>query len=324
MPSHAHPVSGFERAERPSRRVRGADPWPVLALDSWRDTCRTLHLYTQMVGKVRLGLTPKENQWWNVPLYVTTHGLTTSPIAYGDRTFELEFDFVEHELVARDCDDRFRAIPLTVGSVARFYEQLTALLRSLDVDVAIRPVPVEIPHTTPFPEDTENGTYEPERAAAFFRALRRIAPVFEAFRAGFRGKCSPVHFFWGSFDLAVTRFSGRRAAPREGSIIERDAYDEEVLSLGFWPGDAWGAFGQGPRVDASFYAYAAPEPPGLAQRRVHPEGARYDERLKEFLFPYAIARRAPEPEAAILAFAESTYQAGASLAGWDVAALAYP
>jgi hypothetical protein len=319
------PHSPLGRQLRPMVDRSRVDIWPALPLERWRATYQTLHLCAQMVGKVRLALTPKENQWWNVPFYLTARGLTTSPMPYLDRTFEIEFDLVDHDLVVRDCEDRYQRLPLAAESVADFHEKFFAMLRSLDLFVSIRPKPVEIPWTTPFNEDKLHGAYEPEHAATFFRMLRRVAPVFERFRAGFRGKCSPVHFFWGSFDLAVTRFSGRPAPLREGSIIERDAYDEEVISLGFWPGDAWGALQDGgPTMEALFYAYVVPEPPDLSSHRILPEGANYSSRLKEFILPYEDVRGARDPAAKILAFAESTYDVGATLAGWDKASLAYP
>ncbi len=279
---------------------------------------------TQIIGKVRLALTSKTNQWWNVPLYLTARGLTTSPMPWGDRTFSIDLDFIDHEVVVQDSDGQRRALPLISRSVADFHRELFEVLGGMGIAVTIRPLPVECPSTTPFHEQTEVRTYDAAYAHRFWRILRSVEPVFERFRAGFRGKCSPVHFFWGSFDLAVTRFSGRRAPPRGTSIIERDAYDEECISVGFWPGDAWNALGGDVPVEASFYAYSVPEPPGFQSAAVRPRDARYDPRLREFVLPYEAARRAPNPAGAILDFAESTYAAGARLAGWDVASLAYP
>jgi len=292
--------------------------WPELPIAAWRDTYATLLLYTQIVGKIRLALTPKMNQWWNVPLYVTTSGLTTSPMPYGDRTLAIDFDFIEHRVTIRDSDGRLRTVPLVARPVSHFYEVLLGELAAIDVHVEIHPTPQECPVTTSFAEDVEHGTYERQRAHAFWQALRRIEPIFQRFRAGFRGKCSPVHFFWGAFDLAVSRFNGRRA-PLRDKRVDRDAYDEEVISLGFWPGDPWtGA------VDAVFYAYTVPEPPGLAGERVRPDAAFFSGQMKEFFLPYEDVRRSPDPAKAILEFAESTYDAGSTLANWNRSALAYP
>ncbi len=297
--------------------------WPSLPVGAWRDTCVGLHLCSQVIGKVRLALTPKANQWWNVPLYVTARGLTTSPMPWGDATFSIDLDFIDHEVVVEDSDGRRRSLPLISRSVAEFHKELFQVLAAMGIRVQIRDVPVECPSTTPFPEQTTVRAYDPAQAHRFWRILRSAEPVFERFRAGFRGKCSPVHFFWGSFDLAITRFSGRRAPPRGTSVIDRDAYDEECISLGFWPGDAWNALGD-PPVEASFYSYASPEPPGFAGERIRPAEGAYSPRLKEFLLPYERVRRAPNPAVPILEFAQSAYEAGARLGGWDVRALAYP
>jgi len=297
--------------------------WPSLPVAAWRDTCVGLHLCCQVIGKVRLALTPKENQWWNVPLYLTSRGLTTSPMPWGDATFSIDLDFIDHEVLVQDSEGRRRSLPLISRSVAEFYKELFQVLGALGIGVHIRDIPVECPSTTPFQEQTSVRVYDAAQAHRFWRILRSVEPVFERFRAGFRGKCSPVHFFWGSFDLAVTRFSGRRAPPRGSSVIDRDAYDEECISVGFWPGDAWNALGD-PPVEAVFYSYASPEPPGFAGERVRGADARYSAQLKEFLLPYDRVRRAPDPAAAILEFAQSVYDAGARLGGWDVQGLAYP
>jgi hypothetical protein len=292
--------------------------WPELSIAAWRDTYATLHLCTQVVGKIRLALTPKLNEWWNVPLYVTTRGLGTSPMPYADRTLAIDFDFVDHRLVVQDSDGHVRAVPLAPRSVGAFHELLVGELAAIDVRVEIHQMPQECPVKTPLCDDHEHASYDAAQVQRFWQALRRIEPVMQRFRAGFRGKCSPVHFFWGSFDLAVSRYNGRRAPPRKG-VIEHDAYDEEVISLGFWPGDPWtGA------TEAMFYAYTVPAPAGLASQGIRPEAASFSDTLKEFVLPYDAVRRAPDPGAAILDFAESTYQAGATLAGWDRAALAYP
>jgi hypothetical protein len=292
--------------------------WPELPIAAWRDTYATLLLYTQIVGKIRLALTPKMNQWWNVPLYVTTCGLTTSVMPYRDRTLSIDFDFIEHRLTIHDSDGHLRTMPLFARSVSDFYEALFRELAAIDVHVEIHPAPQECPVTTSFAEDVEHRTYEREQAHAFWQALRRIEPAFQTFRAGFRGKCSPVHFFWGAFDLAVSRFNGRRAPVRDKKV-DRDAYDEEVISLGFWPGDPWTG-----SIDAVFYSYTVPEPPGLPSQRVRPDAAFFSGQMKEFFLPYDEVRRSPDPARAILEFAESTYDAGSTLAHWDRSALAYP
>jgi Family of unknown function (DUF5996) len=294
------------------------DPWPELPIAHWRDTYATLHLYTQIVGKIRMALTPKMNQWWNVPLYVTTRGLTTSPMAHRERTLSIDFDFIEHKLLIQDSDGRSRTLLLVSRTVCDFYDAVFRELAAIDVSVHINPAPQECPVTTRFTDDVEHRSYDPGRAHNLWQALRRIEPVFQTFRARFRGKCSPVHFFWGAFDLAVSRFNGRRA-PLRAARVDRDAYDEEVISLGFWPGDPWTG-----TTDATFYAYTVPEPAGLAGQPVRPDAAFFSDKMKEFLLPYDEVRRSPNPAQTILEFAQSTYDAGSTLAGWDRAALAYP
>jgi hypothetical protein len=292
--------------------------WPELRIADWRDTYATVQLYSQIVGKIRLALTPKMNQWWNVPLYVTTRGLTTSPMPYGDRTLSIAFDFVEHRVVLDDSDGHVRTLPLAASPVCAFHDALVTELAAIDVKVHIHEAPQECPVTTPFAADTEHASYDPIAVRRFWEALRRVEPVFQVFRARFRGKCSPVHFFWGSFDLAVSRFNGRRAPPRE-AMVDRDAYDEEVISLGFWPGDPWtGA------TEALFYSYTVPAPAGFSGQRVRPDAATFSDAMKEFVLPYDAVRRSADPAKAILDFAESTYDAGATLAGWDRKGLAYP
>jgi uncharacterized protein DUF5996 len=293
-------------------------PWKELRLSDWRDTYATLHLYTQIVGKIRLALTPKMNQWWNVPLYLTTRGLTTAPMPYGERTFSIDFDFVDHQLLIQDSDGQVRRLPLLPRAVCDFYEALFLQLSTIDVHVGINTAPQECPVTTRLSEDAEHASYDPQKAHDFWQVLRGIEPVFQTFRARFRGKCSPVHFFWGAFDLAVTRFNGRRAPPR-AAMVDRDAYDEEVISLGFWPGNPWTG-----ESEAIFYAYMAPQPADLPTRRARPDGAFYSNELSEFVLPYEAVRRSRDPARAILDFAESTYDAAASLAAWDRKALAYP
>jgi len=292
--------------------------WPELKLSAWHETYATLQLYAQIVGKVRLALTPKMNQWWNTPLYLTTRGLTTSPMPYGERTLSIDFDFTDHRLVIADSDAHVRTLALTPRTVCDFYQALFGELAAMDVHVRIGTAPQECPVKTHFPDDSDHGSYDASAAHELWQAFRRIEPVFQTFRSRFRGKCSPVHLFWGSFDLAVTRFSGRRAPPRK-SLIDRDAYDEEVISLGFWPGDPWTG-----KTEAVFYSYTAPEPPGLVDHAVRPAAAFFSADMKEFFLPYDEVRRSPEPAAAILEFAQSTYDAGATLAGWDRRALSYP
>jgi Family of unknown function (DUF5996) len=293
-------------------------PWPDLRIADWRDTYATLQLYLQIVGKIRLALTPKTNEWWNVTLYVTPRGLTTSTMPYGERSLSIDFDFIDHQVVIVDSDGNVRKLKLAPTPVCDFHDALFAELAAIDVRVRIGSKPQECPVTTPFPEDREHASYDAAAVRRFWEALRRMEPVFQRFRARFRGKCSPVHFFWGACDLAVSRFNGRRAPPRKGKV-ERDAYDEEVISLGFWPGDAWtGA------AEAMFYSYTVPEPPGLAQQRVRPVEASFSDKFKEFVLPYDDLRRSRDPGAAILEFAQSTYDAGATLAGWDKAGFAYP
>jgi hypothetical protein len=294
------------------------EPWPELSIAASRDTLATLVLYSQIVGKIRAALTPKMNQWWNVPLYVTTRGLTTSPMPYGERTIAIDFDFIDHQLLVRDSAGHTRTLPLEPRSVADFYRALVAELAAIDVRVAIHLAPQECPVTTAFDCDVEHASYDAATAHRLWSAFRRIEPVFQTFRARFRGKCSPVHLFWGAFDLAVTRFCGRRAPARK-SAVDRDAYDEEVISLGFWPGDPWTG-----KAEAMFYSYTVPEPAGLALEPARPAAAFFSGDFKEFVLPYDEVRRAADPAQAILEFAQSTYDAGATLAAWDRAALAYP
>jgi len=285
--------------------------WPSLPLSSWKETRATLHLWTQMVGKVRLALTPVVSHWWNVPLYVSARGLTTSQIPYGRRAFEIWFDFREHRLVLETCDAQIGAIPLAPRSVADFYQELRNLLRSAAIDVRIWRMPVEIANPIPFDQDREHSSYDAKSAEKFWHILLTIDAVLNQFRSRFVGKSSPVHFFWGSFDLAVSRFSGRRAPERSGADpVTREAYSHEVSSVGFWPGG-------GEVDDAAFYAYMAPTPEGFKDAAVAPKGAYYHERLGEFILSYDAVRTAPSPTAALLEFCQSTYAVGARLANWD-------
>ncbi|MGE5724382.1 MAG: DUF5996 family protein [Acidobacteriota bacterium] len=285
--------------------------WPLLPLEAWKDTYATLHMWTQVAGKIRLQLTPLVNHWWNVPLYVSSRGLTTSPIPLGQRTFEIQFDFIDHRLVITTSDGRVDHLPLRPMPVAEFYWDLMAHLRSLDIDVRINTKPCEVPDPIPFERDTIHAAYDPEYAHRFWRILVTVNSIFLEFRSRFLGKCSPVHFFWGSFDLAVSRFSGRRAPERPGADrITREAYSHEVISAGFWPG---GGGVNGP----AFYAYTVPQPEGYAAARARPSSAFYDPGLREFLLMYDDVRGADSPRGALLDFLQSTYEAGANLARWD-------
>jgi len=285
--------------------------WPSLPLESWRETCATLHMWTQIVGKVRLGLTPLLNHWWNVPLYVTACGLTTSRISYGERSFELSFDFQRHQLVLVTNDGVSESLQLRPQSVAKFYAEFMSMLHSAGIEVRIWRMPVEIADPIPFDEDRKHASYDAKAVETFWRILLTVDSVFKLFRSGFLGKSSPVHFFWGSFDLAVTRFSGRRAPERPNAdAITREAYSHEVSSVGFWPGG-------GDIKSAAFYSYASPEPQGFKEARARPEAAYYNKQLSEFLIMYEEVRMAPSPTASLLDFCESTYEAAALLGSWD-------
>ena len=288
-----------------------ASAWPALPLDQWKDTYATLHMWTQIVGKVRLALTPVINQWWNVPLYVTARGLTTSPIPYRDDPFEIWFDFLEDQLVLQLSDGSRRTMQLTARTVADFYEEFLRMIKSAGIEVKIWHMPVEVPDPIPFDKDRVHASYDPDAVRRFWRILLSVQGVFEQFRARFIGKCSPIHFFWGSFDLAVTRFSGRRAPERPGADrITREAYSEEVSSVGFWPGG-------GSVRGAAFYSYTAPEPNGFRDWAVRPEAAHYDAQLGEFILMYDDVRSAKSPAATLLEFCQSTYEAGATLGKWN-------
>ena len=287
------------------------DLWPALPLEEWQETYHTLHMWTQIAGKVRLALSPLMNHWWEVPLYVNALGLTTSPIPYRGEIFEIQFDFVHHQLIIQTSQGLNRTIALEPRSVADFYREFMAALRSLDIAVKIWTTPVEVPIPIPFEQDSGHASYDADSVNRFWRILVLADTIFKEFRSSFLGKSSPVHFFWGSFDLAVTRFSGRRAPEREGADpITREAYSHEVISAGFWPGS-------GDIRGAAFYCYSAPEPSGLAQYRIRPAGAFYHPGLREFLLMYDDVRSASSPKAALLDFLQSTYEAGASLAKWD-------
>ena len=299
--------------------MKPADAWPDLPYAGWRDTLATLQLWTQIVGKVRLSLTPWVNHSWQVPLYVTARGLGTSPMPYGSELLEIEFDFISHDLRVRTSRGEERALALEPQTVADFYRQVTDLLGSVGVSVALNELPSELPNPVRFSSDRVHKSYDPDATYRFWRALVRIDHIFKLFRTGFLGKVSPVHFFWGSFDLAVTRFSGRKAPLHPGGVpglpdaVAREAYSHEVSSAGFWPGNE--AF---PR--AAFYSYAYPEPAGFQNRRLT-TGARYDETLHEFVLPYDTVRESVNPEGLLLDFLATTYAAAADAGSWDRAAL---
>lgn len=303
-----------------SDALRTIMPWPALPYTSWRDTCETLHLWTQIVGKVRLARTPWLNHSWHVTLYVTARGLTTSAVPDGARSFQIDFDFIDHVLVIATSDGARREVPLRPQTVADFYAAVMAALHELGIDVTINMMPNEIPNAVRFDEDRQHASYDADAAQRFWRVLVNADRVFKRFRTAFLGKSSPVHFFWGSFDLAVTRFSGRRAPLHPGGVpnlsneVAREAYSHEVSSAGFWPG--------GGVIDyPAFYAYAYPAPDGFAAARVRPDEAFFSPDLGEFILPYDAVRNAPVPDAALLAFLQSTYEAAADLANWDRAAL---
>jgi hypothetical protein len=284
--------------------------WPSLASPAWPATSATLHMWTQIVGKVRLALGPAVNHWWGAALYVTARGLTTSPIPHGEDAFEIAFDFIDHTLRIEVADGRRRTIALQPRSVADFFALIMKSLDDLGIRVRIWPMPVEVPAPIRFTDDRIHASYDPEAARAWWRALLRAAGVLQEFRSGFIGKSSPVHFWWGSFDLAVTLFSGRRAPERPGADrITQEAYSHEVFSAGFWPGS-------GPVTGAAFYAYASPEPPGFKTARVEPAAAFYSPDLNEFLLKYEDVRNAAAPDDALLRFLITTYEAGATFGNW--------
>ena len=285
--------------------------WPALSWSEWEATANTLHMWTQIVGKTRLALTPLQNHWWNVPLYVTARGLGTSAMTCGDYVLDVEFDFVAHVLHLRLGSGAETVMKLQPRTVADFYSEYMGCLKSLGVAVEIWPMPVEVANPIRFDLDTEHKSYDAEYARRFWQVLVHAERVFRAWGTGFMGKVSPVHFFWGSFDFAVTRFSGRSAPPREGAdSIQREAYSHEVISAGFWPGN--GGYGE-----PAFYCYAAPVPEGLADVRVRPDAAGWDKALGEFIFKYEAMRAQTAPDIALMGFLESAYSAAADVAKWD-------
>jgi hypothetical protein len=292
--------------------------WPDLTLSDWEQTRDTVHMWSQVVGKIRLALEPATNHWWHVALYVSARGLTTSLMATPDGGIEIEFDFIDHVLVLRTTDGDQRTVALAPRSVADFYEATMAALSELGVHVEILARPVEVVRAIPFAQDTEHAAYDPDAIHRFWLALVEADRVLRAFRARFIGKASPVHFFWGGFDLAVTRFSGRTAPRHPGGVpncadwVMQEAYSHEVSSCGYWPGGS---------EEGSFYAYAYPEPVGFAEWPVAPVGAHYDAELREFILPYRAVRTAEDPDALLLTFLQSTYEAAAELGRWDRSAL---
>jgi hypothetical protein len=284
--------------------------WPALPYDAWKDTYATLHLWTQVVGKIALAQAPPLNHCWAVALRVTARGLTTRSLPHGERTFTIQFDFIDHRLVICASNGESRTLPLRPCSVADFYRELLGTLAAMQLPVKIHPLSTELPEPIRLDRDTQHRSYDPEYANRFWRILVQVDRVFTDSQCAFVGKSSPVNFFWGSFDLAVTRFSGRRAPPRDGPAFERDAYSHEVISHGFWPGS-------GPLLQPAFYAYAAPEPAGLRDVRVRPDAAFYHRELGEFILPYDMVRKADAPAAVIHAFIDSTYERAADLARWD-------
>jgi len=291
-----------------------SEAWPALQYAQWRETYATLHMWMQIVGKVALAQAPPINHSWGVALHVTPRGLSTHLLPHGMRSFAMEFDFVDHQLLVQVSDGSSEALALESQAVADFYRAVMSLLRRMDLEVCVWATPVEILDPIRFEEDTVHHTYDPAAVNRWWQILTRVAAVLNERRASFVGKSSPVHFFWGSFDLAVTRFSGRPAPPREGPHFMRDAYSHEVISHGFWPGS-------GPVLEPAFYAYAIPEPAALKDAAVQPSAAYYHRQLGEFILPYEAVRTAPDPAAAIRAFIDSTYDRAATLGLWDRAAL---
>jgi hypothetical protein len=290
------------------------DGWPTLPYEAWKDTYATLHMWSQVVGKIALAQAPPLNHSWGIALQVTARGLATRTLPHGDRSFMIEFDLIDHQLEIRTSDGERRALPLVPRTVADFHRDVMATLHDMSLPVRIWPMPVEITSPIRFDRDTVHHAYEPEFASRFWRILVQVERVFSQSRCQFIGKCSPAHFFWGSFDLAVTRFSGRPAPPREGPAFMREAYSHEVISHGFWPGGE-------PMPEPVFYAYAVPEPAGLKTAAVRPEAAYYHPGLNEFVLPYEAVRTAASPDEALTAFIDSTYEQAATLGGWDRAAL---
>jgi hypothetical protein len=291
------------------------ETWPALPFDDWRPTGATLHMWTQIAGKIRLAQAPYENHWWQVPLYVSARGLTTTAIPFKDLNFEMEFDFIDHVLAIRTSTGAVRTIQLAPKSVAAFHAEVMTALQELSLSIHIWTMPTEVPEPIAFDKDTIHASYDRDQVARFWQVLQSADAVLKEFRGGFIGKASPVHFFWGGFDLAVTRFSGRRAPPMpDADSITREGYSHEVSSVGWWPGDATTPY-------AAFYSYASPEPAGFATARVRPAAAFYDSNAGQFRLKYDDVRTAASPRQALLDFCQSTYEAAATLAAWNRAEL---
>jgi len=306
--------------DSPDWQNRRAEVWPRLPFEEWQDTYATLHMWMQIVGKIRLVQMPWVNHSWHVTFYVTPRGMTTASIPYGTRTFQIDFDFIDHQLVIQTSHGAVRTIPLRPVSVADFYAELMTMLRDLELAVSIVTKPNEVEAAIPFERDHMHASYDASYANRFWRVLLQSDRVLKKFRARFIGKCSPVHFFWGGFDLAVTRFSGRPAPQHPGGVpnlpdaIAREAYSHEVSSCGFWPGG-------GPLPMPVFYAYSYPEPAGFKATRVRPDGAFYHADLREFILPYDQVQQATSPDTVLLEFLQSTYEAAANFGAWDRRAL---
>ncbi|MGF1479126.1 MAG: DUF5996 family protein [Cyanophyceae cyanobacterium] len=303
----------------PSFATTSANPWPSISLKDWQDTCTTLHLWTQIVGKIRLVQMPWTNHSWHVPLYVTARGLTTASMPDKNRSFQIDFDFIDQQLLIQSSDGLVKTLPLKPQSVADFYNQVMGLLQELDMEVAINTKPNEVADPIPFEQDREHASYDGEAAQRFWQALVQMDRVFKRFRARYVGKCSPVHFFWGSFDLAVTRFSGRPAPEHPGGVpnlpdwAAKEAYSQEVSSAGFWPGNGIGY--------PAFYSYAYPTPEGFSEATVRPAAAFYSSDLGEFVLPYEAVQHSESPDDTLLDFLQSTYEAAANLGNWNREAL---
>lgn len=296
--------------------------WPALPLAEWEETYATLHRWMQIVGKTRLALAPMQNHWWNVTFYLSARGLSTSAIPYTAGSFEIEFDFVDHALIVKTSEGGMHTTPLVPTSVAQFYRAYVITLRALGIEARIWPVPVEMADTMPFTEDLVHSAYDPDAAQRCWRILAQTDRLLKQFRGRFVGKSSPSHFWWGSFDLACTRFSGRRAPPHPGGIpnladrVTRESYSHECISAGWWPGSIGGAI-----AEPAFYAYAYPEPAGCPDAKIRPRAARYEMAMREWILPYEAVRAAQDPDALLLDFLQSTYEAAAGLGAWDRAAL---
>jgi hypothetical protein len=298
----------------PNTSAAAQDAWPALPYDAWKDTYATLHMWTQVAGKVALACGPRLNHSWGSALQCCSRGLRTLPLTHGQRSFTLSFDFVDHRLAIEASDGDARSLDLAPRTVADFYREVMAALYAMRLPVRVWPVPVEVPSPIPFEEDDVHRSYDRAYVERWWKIVSQVHRVFTERRCEFIGKCSPAHFFWGAFDLAVTRFSGRPAPPREGPAFQREAYSHEVISHGFWPGGD-------PVLEPAFYAYAVPEPPDLAAASIRPAGAHYHAELREFILPYEVVRTSASPEAAIAEFIDTTYDRAATLAGWDRPAL---